>query len=190
MHNITVSPVGNPPVAACFIFITDVTMAVGRERYLRDQQNARYNAVVAGAPDVILTVDENGVIQFANPAASFQFGFPQLELVGKDAATLFQTKEAWDATALRDGECSLQSSQRAQCSTQGFFLHLPGGVRIELTGGSRVFVTIILRDVNERRATDAALRASEEQARQCRWGVGAPQSDSRGTRPDRTAQLG
>src|SRR3569833_2580033 len=73
-------------------------MAVGRERYLRDQQNARYNAVVAGAADVILTVDEHGVIQFANPAASFQLGYPQSELVGKNAATLFQTKEEWDAT--------------------------------------------------------------------------------------------
>ena len=31
--------------------------------------------------------------------------------------------------------------------------------------GSRSFVTVILRDVNERRAKDAALRASEEQAR-------------------------
>ena len=31
--------------------------------------------------------------------------------------------------------------------------------------GSRFFVTVILRDINQRRATDAALRASEIQAR-------------------------
>jgi PAS domain S-box-containing protein len=60
LHDITVSPVGDQPVTACMIFVIDVTMATNRERYLRQQQNARYDAVVESAPDVIITVDQEG----------------------------------------------------------------------------------------------------------------------------------
>ncbi len=49
LHDITVTPVGGAPAAGCLVLITDVTMAVRRERYLRDRQNARYDAVVANA---------------------------------------------------------------------------------------------------------------------------------------------
>ena len=48
----------------------------GRERILRERQNARYDAVVGSAPDAILTLDAEGKIQFANPAAAREFGYP------------------------------------------------------------------------------------------------------------------
>jgi len=42
--------VANAGEAACLIFVTDVTMAVHRERYLREQQNARDDALLGNAP--------------------------------------------------------------------------------------------------------------------------------------------
>jgi PAS domain S-box-containing protein len=175
LHNITVSPVGDPPIlqpgglpaaAGCLIFITDVTMEVNRERYLRDQQNARYDAVVANAPDVIITLDVDGFIQLANPAAIAQFGYPDSELVGKEAAALFETREAWAATWRGAMEDPVRSQPRELIARRkdASISYLEGSAS-RWKSGSRSFVTVILRDINERRATDAALRQSEGEAR-------------------------
>ena len=69
IHDVTVRAVDDPPARYCLIQIFDVSVAVKRERLLRERQNARYDAVVDSAPDVILTLDDEDIIQFANPAA-------------------------------------------------------------------------------------------------------------------------
>ena len=48
--------------------------------------------MVASAPDIIITVDEEGLIQFANPAAHARFVRPDSNLVGTNAAHLFETR--------------------------------------------------------------------------------------------------
>ena len=166
LHDITVSAVGGAPVAGCLIFVTDVTMATQREQYLRKQQNARYDAVVDSAPDVILTVDDEGLIRFANPAAISQFGYPLDELVGKDAGFIFETIAEWSATwrgALENAQ-PIQTRELIARRRDGSASHLEASASRWKTG-SHFHATVILRDVNERRATDAALRASEEAAR-------------------------
>ncbi len=69
IHNIAVRPMGGEP-ARCLFQVTDVTVATEREQILRQRQDARYDAVVDSAPDAILTLDINGVIHVANPAAA------------------------------------------------------------------------------------------------------------------------
>ena len=159
LHDITVTPVSDPPIRRCLVFVNDVTMATRRERFLRDRQNARYDAVVANAPDLIITVDHEGLIQFANSAALSQLGFASEDLVGTNARELFETKHEW------------------QLVLQGALSNSPGGRRIDLiarrrdgtashleataslwASGTTNFVTVILRDINERRAVDEALR--------------------------------
>jgi len=165
-HDITVSPVGNPQISACLVFVTDVTMATKRERLLRDRQNARYDAVVARAPDVIFTVDDEGLIQFANPAAISQFGYSNAELVGRAAASLFETQQPWIETwqgALKGSLLTRPTELIAQ-RKDGSSTYLEASAS-QWNSGARVFVTVILRDINRRRATDAALRASELEAR-------------------------
>ena len=141
-------------------------MVTQRERFLRDRQNARYDAVVASAPDVILTVDEGGLIQFANPAAVTQFGYSSAELIGIEAARLFDTKDAWNAVwqdAIK-GAPSAQPRALIARRKGDEASHLEASASSWKTG-SHVFATVILRDVNERRAIDSALRKSEAQAR-------------------------
>ena len=75
IHDATVRAVDDPPNRYCLIQVFDVSVAVKRERLLRERQNARYDAVVDSAPDVILTLDDEDIIQFANPAADRQFGY-------------------------------------------------------------------------------------------------------------------
>ena len=166
LHDIAVSPLGDQPTTRCLISVTDITMAARRERYLRDQQNARYDAVVAGAPDGIFTVDEEGIIQFANPAAISQFGYTNAELVGKEAATLFETKDNWLTTWLGavENSRSTQPTLLIARRKNGSATYLEASAS-RWKSGTRVFVTVILRDINERRAKDDALRAREEEAR-------------------------
>ena len=166
LHDITVTPVGREEISWCLVAVTDVTMVTKRERFLRDRQNARYDAVVASAPDVIITVDEGGLIQFANPAAVAQFGFSKAELIGIDAAALFATKDDWNAVwrdaiqGVRPGQPRTLIGRRKNDEPT----HLEASASSWKTG-SRVFATVILRDINERRAIDSALRKSEAQAR-------------------------
>jgi PAS domain S-box-containing protein len=166
LHEFSVSPVSGLPDIACVVLVTDVTMSARREKYLRDQQDARYNAVVQSAPDVIMTIDSDGLIQLANPAAVVQFGFSIEELTGKHAETLFDTKSDW-LTLWRDaieGVISSRPRDLIALRKDGSPTYLEASAS-RWSIGSRSFVTAILRDVNERRAKDAALRASEEQAR-------------------------
>jgi PAS domain S-box-containing protein len=158
LHDITVSPVGNQPVTGCMVFVTDVTMATTRERYLRQQQNARYDAVVESAPDVIITLDQEGRIQFANPAAALHLGYSAAELIGREAATLFETRNDFVATwrSAIASPLSIRPRELVAHRKDGSRTYLEASASQWKTG-SRFFVTVILRDINQRRATAAAL---------------------------------
>ena len=54
------APSASRPALQCLLQIVDVTVMAGRERILRERQNARYDAVVGSAPDAILTLDADG----------------------------------------------------------------------------------------------------------------------------------
>jgi PAS domain S-box-containing protein len=136
-------------------------MATRREKFLRNRQNARYDAVVARAADVILTVDEEGVIQLANPAALVQLGYYTAELVGRAAVDLFETREAWIATwrGALEGSSSGNPTELVARRKDGSITYLEA-LASRWPTGTRSHVTAILRDVNQRRATEGALRAS------------------------------
>jgi PAS domain S-box-containing protein len=159
IHNVAVRPVGEKPYAACVVQVFDVTVSAERERVLRTRQNARYDAVVASAPDPILTIDAQGLIQLANPAAAREFGYSPQELMGRPIEALLEPSEAWE------------DAWRAVWL--GEPVHWPVELVVRRRDGSRsfvdasasrwlsesgVFVTAILRDVNERRAAEANLR--------------------------------
>ncbi len=165
-HDITVTPVGEAPLQGCLVFVTDVTMATKRERFLRSRQNARYDAVVARAADAILTVDEAGLVQFANPAALSQTGYAQAELLGRAAAELFQTRAEWNTLWRHslEGADSGTPTELVALRKDGSPTHLEASAS-RWPSGTRMFVTVILRDVNQRRSTEAALRAREAEAR-------------------------
>ena len=62
IHNVLVRPIARAP-ALVLIQVTDVTVATERDRVLRERQNARYDAVVESAPDAILTLSSDAIIQ-------------------------------------------------------------------------------------------------------------------------------
>ena len=167
LHDIAVSPIGEAvSPEGCVIIITDVTAAARRIRYLRDQQDARYDAVVARAPDIIITVDEEGLIQFANPAAHARFHHANSTLVGTDAALLFETQSEW-ASLWRDtidGTGAGRPNALIAARTGNDLRYFEASAS-RWKSGARLFATVILRDITERRAMIAALRHSESEAR-------------------------
>jgi PAS domain S-box-containing protein len=166
IHDATVRAVDDPPNRYCLIQVFDVSVAVKRERLLRERQNARYDAVVDSAPDVILTLDDEDIIQFANPAADRQFGYLAKELIGQPAALLFEDRAAWNATrrAVLDGDAVRQPVEVMARRKDGSASYLEVSLS-RWESQSRVLITAILRDVNERRVAQEILRASESQFR-------------------------
>jgi PAS domain S-box-containing protein len=162
----TVRAVDHPPNRYCLVQVFDVSVAVRRERLLRERQNARYDAVVDSAPDVILTLDDEDIIQFANPAANRQFGYAPKELIGQPAALLFEDRAAWNETrrSVLNGDAVRQPVEVMARRKDGSASYLEVSLS-RWESQSRVLITAILRDVNERRVAQEILRASEAQFR-------------------------
>src|ERR1700760_2053411 len=95
IHNISVRPFGERPYSHCMLQISDVTAAAHRDRILRERQNARYDAVVESASDAILTLDADGLVQFANSASASETSFERAELVGRSLGHLFEEPRQW-----------------------------------------------------------------------------------------------
>lgn len=160
IYNVTVRPFGpHLPYSHCLLQIVDVTVATQRERVLRERQNARYDAVVESAPDIIVTLDAGGIVQFANPAAVRETQYDRSELVGRPLGFLFEKAEIWEdlwRAVLTDDPSarSVELIARRKDGSQTFFDVSASKWSTE----GRIFVTAILRDVNERHAAEKALR--------------------------------
>jgi PAS domain S-box-containing protein len=163
VHDLAVRPVGAKPYRRCIVQVADVTVAAEREKVLRARQNARYAAVVDNAPDAILTLDASGVIQMANRAAPLEFGYgAPKDLIGRPAAELFVDQDIWESAwlAARSGEIQ-PSHEIIARRVDGSLTYLELSASQWQTDG-RTFVSVILRDVNERHAAETALRGLNE----------------------------
>jgi len=67
--------------------VTDITERK-REESERRLSDERYRVLVETANDAILSIDETGSIQFANPATTRIFGYDSIELIGKPVTAL------------------------------------------------------------------------------------------------------
>ena len=159
IHDISVRSVGERPNLGCLLQIVDVTAVAGRERILRDRQNARYDAVVGSAPDAILTLDTEGTIQFVNPAAACEFGYGPDELVGQRMSLLLEDDSDWKTSfaGLLDGVPIARPIELTGRRKNGMSTYLEASASSWKADG-RTFVTAILRDVNDRRMAVEALR--------------------------------
>ena len=163
IHNVAVRPIGQQPYPGCLVQIADVTIATDREQVLRQRQNARYDAVVESAPDPILTVDAEGKIQLANPAAAEEFGYTRDEMIGSPVVAFLRNPDPWIRAwpAVLQGEPVGWPLELVVRRKDGSSSHVDASASKWLSN-SRVFVTIILREVNSRRTVEAQLRQLNE----------------------------
>jgi PAS domain S-box-containing protein len=159
IHNVSVRPLGNMPEPRCLVQISDVTATAHRERVLRERQNARYDAVVESAPDVILTLDAQGLVQSANASTKREMGYDGHELIGRSLDVLFENPAPWEEFwhgVVRNSAPARPVELVAQ-RKDGTRSYLEVSASRWLSAG-HVFVTAILRDVTERHAAGEALR--------------------------------
>jgi PAS domain S-box-containing protein len=159
IHNVAVRPIGERPHTGCLVQVFDVTLATERERVLRARQNARYDAVVESAPDPILTIDVEGLIQLANPAAAREFGYDAQNLIGLPVNSLLESSTAWDEAwdAVWRGDPVHWPIELVVGRKDGSRSFVDASASRWFSGSTH-FVTAILRDVNERRAAETNLR--------------------------------
>lgn len=130
-----------------------------------------YRVVTESASDAIITIDENSVIQFANPAAEAVFGYQPAELIGQDLGILVPKNLR---ETHRIGMQRYMQSGVRHIPWTGIVLpcvHKNGSeLQVEIsfgeheTDGSRCF-TAVMRDTSERERIKNALKASEERYR-------------------------
>ena len=158
IHNVSVRPFGERPYSHCLLQISDVTGAAHRDRVLRERQNARYDAVVESSSDAILTLDADGLVQFANSASLGETSFERTELVGRSLMHLFeeprQWQELWDK--ILSGGPSMRAVELVARRKDGSRIFLDVSASRWLSDG-RVFVTAILRDITQRHAAEELL---------------------------------
>ena len=159
VHNVSIRPLGKSPDLRCLVQISDVTAAAHRERILRERQNARYDAVVDSAPDVILTLDAEGLVQFANPSAIREIGYTQQELIGRPLGLLFENPAQWEQLwrGIVESRMPVRPVELVAKRKDGSRSYLEVSASRWLSA-RHVFVTAILRDVSERHAAEEALR--------------------------------
>jgi PAS domain S-box-containing protein len=163
LHNIVVRPVSSVHANYCLLQITDVTVAVTRERVLRERQNARYHAIVDSAPDAIVTIDDNRNIQWVNGAVDHVLGYSHAELLGQKLDILLDSDNALLQTLAQTSVNSKADNAisvvgRHKDGTSSYFDVSLGHWRAD----QRNFVTTIWRDVTERVEADAALRDARD----------------------------
>jgi len=157
LHNVTITPVGELG-SFCLLHVADITSTAMREKVLRERQNARYDAVVDSAPDAIVTVDADGVIQWINKAAERGFGYASIEVVGRPVDALLGVDGLGHTLrTLLQGAALTQPVEIVGRRRNGQPIDLEVSAS-RWASQDRLFVTAILRDITARKISDRALR--------------------------------
>ncbi len=130
---------------------------------------ARLAAILEAALDAIITIDPAGRIVDFNPAAESLFGHPASRARGREFAELLLPRTSRDAfrrdlEATSGGPATLRRELKAVRADGGDV-----SVEIGLTAirhGESPLVTAYVRDLTERKQTEARLQQTEDQFRQ------------------------
>ena len=136
-----------------------------------EQAQALTRTILHTAPDGIITMDEKGVIERANPAAERLFGYAAGELTGKLVSSLMQAEDA----QMHDSSVQRFLVERTP-HVIGIGREVTGRMRDgtsiplylsvgESSAGGHTRVTGVLHDISARLSKERALRISENRYR-------------------------
>ena len=136
-----------------------------REEFARRYSDERYRVVVETASDAIISMDDNGTIQFTNPATERIFGHKSQDLIGKPLTILMPESlrgahEYGFKRYLTTGERHLNwqgiELTAVRKNGQKFPVEVSFG---ELTKDGRRLFTGLVRDISERKRAEEAQEA-------------------------------
>jgi len=146
--------------------------AAVRDATERKEAEARFEALLEAAPDAIIVVDDTGSITVANQRATDLFGYASDELIGHPVEMLVPVENRHAHPDLRHGYVGHPTVRPMGAGLQLWGLRKDGSrfpVDISLSPletSSGTLVSAAVRDITERLAAEAALRAAKEEAEQ------------------------
>lgn len=148
--------------------VTDVTQLKLTERSFAQKQ-MYLRAILDSASDGIAVINEQGIIESANPAVRSLFGYQETELIGQNIARLVpdshRDEHDSDLRLLTTDEHQFVGGKRREVigvRKDGCQFPLELSVSVMQTGSSPRLMTCILHDISERKAVEERLQRSEE----------------------------
>ncbi len=133
-----------------------------------DQVHARYNALIAAAPDSIVAIDLAGIIIDFNPAAERLFGYDAAEVIGRNVSVLMpnphrEHHDQYIHRYLQTGESQIIGMGREVQALRKDGRHVTIDLSVcEIRTETDHFFTGIIRDITVRKAVDARLAECEQ----------------------------
>jgi two-component system cell cycle sensor histidine kinase/response regulator CckA len=159
-------------IAGVIIVFHDVSERRQAEEALR-QSEARLAGILNIADDAVISVDESQHITLFSDGAKRIFGYSRHEVLGRPVHMLLpeRFRESHHTQVqgfVKSGDVARRMADRREIlgrRKDGTEFHAEASIsKLEMEGEK--VLTVILRDITERRATEEALRQSEEQLRQ------------------------
>ncbi|MGI8884480.1 MAG: hybrid sensor histidine kinase/response regulator [Pyrinomonadaceae bacterium] len=135
-------------------------------KFLRESEE-RYRTVVEAASDAILSVKENGVIIFANPAVEKIFGYKVFEIVGRNLSVLVpentlekSLQKLSSQIKSGDGNFTSRQIETSAVRRDGSIFPLEISFAESRQNGEPCFIAIA-RDISDRKQTEESLVESQ-----------------------------
>lgn len=145
--------------------IRDLTARARLEQNLRDSE-AQHRAVVATAVDGIIIIDGLGTVRIYNPACEEMFGFVADEVVGRNVkmlmpSTFFDEHDTYLQNYAKTGHRKIIGIGREVIGKRKDGKTFPVELSVgEMSMGGSAFFVGILRDITQKKISDAALQRS------------------------------
>jgi len=148
-------------VETVVIMVQDIT-----ERKLRETETARLAAIVESSQDAIISRSLDGRVESWNAGAERLFGYPATEIIGREISIIVPPERAGEFSGNNDllnhGEI-VPPYETVRLAKDGRSIDVSLSASPITNGlGQTTAVSIIMRDIHERKVAEDALRQSEE----------------------------